>query len=47
MGPGFGLVGAIGLVFVREMRGKQVCYLQVVRRLWVGLDESVVSGPNG
>ena len=47
VGPGFGLVGAIGLVFVREMRGKQVCYLQVVRRLWVGLDESVVSGPNG
>ena len=45
VGPGSGLAGAIRLVFVRGVRWKQVCYLQVVRGLGVGsvrLDESVV-----
>ena len=47
MGPGSGLIGAVFLVFVRGMRWKLVCYLQVVHGLGVGLDESVVSGPKG
>ena len=47
VGPGSGLVGAVWLVFVRGVRGKQVCYVQVVRGLCVRLDESIVSGPKG
>ena len=45
VGPGYGLVGAVWSVFVRGVRWKQVCYLQVVRGLRVGLDEYFVSGP--
>ena len=45
--PGSGLVGAVWSVFVRWVRWKQVCHLQVVHGLGVGLDESVVSGTKG
>ena len=38
VGPGFGLVGAVWLVFVRGVKWKQVCYSQVVCGLGVGLD---------
>ena len=47
MGPGSGLVGAVWWMFLRGVRKKQVWYLQVMRRLEVGLYESVVSGPEG
>ena len=47
MGPGSGLVGAVWWVFVRGVSWKQVCYLQVLRELGVGLDESVVLGQRG
>ena len=40
VGPGSRLVGAVWSVFVRGVRWKQVCFLQVV-------DESVVSVPKG
>ena len=45
--PGSGVVGVVWWVFVRGLRWKQVCYLQVVCGLGVGLDASVVSGPKG
>ena len=47
VGSGSGLVGAVWLVFVSGVRGKKVCYLQVVNGLGVGLDEPVVLGPKG
>ena len=47
VGPGSGLVGAVWWVVERGVRWKQVLYLQVVRGLGVGLDESGVSGPEG
>ena len=47
MGPGSGSVGAVWLVFVRVMWLKQVCNLQVVCGLGVGLDKSVVLGTKG
>ena len=34
-------------VFMRGLRWKLVCYLQVVHGLEVGLDESVVQVPKG
>ena len=47
VGPGSGLIGAVWWVFVRGVRWKQVCYIQVVHGLGVRWTESVISRPKG